>query len=211
MPTGELRPQPPYRQMELNPHAGGETLLSPERAREQAEKLRQQAELLEQQRLQAELQGRELEQNNIRKARFNDELNRTGTSIHNAVRRIERELESMSKEQQELELVCDCFKHHLQILSSLQPERWSTESVGEHLREAQLTLDRADNDFCEAYAYGHKYRHTDVLHNRPGETTERKLTWKTLKDEMARGLAFHLPLFVLILISWIIYILVTTP
>ena len=211
MPTGELRPQPPYRQMELNPHAGGETLLSPERAREQAEKLRQQAELLEQQRLQAELQGRELEQNNIRKARFNDELNRTGTSIHNAVRRIERELESMSKEQQELELVCDCFKHHLQILSSLQPERWSTESVGEHLREAQLTLDRADNDFCEAYAYGHKYRHTDVLHNRPGETTERKLTWKSLKGEMARGLAFLLPLFVLILISWIIYILVTTP
>ena len=37
MPTGELRPQPPYRQMELNPHAGGETLLSPERARAEFE------------------------------------------------------------------------------------------------------------------------------------------------------------------------------
>lgn len=211
MPTGELRPQPPYRQMELNPRAAGDTMLSPERAREQAEKLRQQAELLEQQRIQAEQQSRELEQNNIRKARFTDELNRTGTGIHNAVRRIERELESMSKEQQELELVCDCFKHHLQILSALQPERWPTESVSEHLREAQLTLERAENDFCEAYAYGSKYRHTDVLLNRPGETTETRPTWKNLKAEMARGLAFHLPLFVLILISWITYTLITTP
>ncbi len=211
MPTGELRPQSPYRQMELNPHAAGDSMLSPERAREQAEKLRQQAELLEQQRLQAEQHEREQEQNNIRKARFNDELNQTGTSIHNAVRRIERELESMSKEQQELEMVCDCFKHHLQILSALQPERWPSANIAEHLREAQLTLGRAENDFIEAYAYGRKYRHTDVLVNRPGESNTHRLTWTKLKEEMARGLAFHLPLFILILISWIVYTLITTP
>lgn len=210
MPTGEPRPQP-YRQMELNPHAVNGSIHSPERVREQVEKLRQQAELFEQQRLQSESQSRELEQSSFRKARFNDDLNEVGTRIHNAVRRIERELESMNKEQHELELVCDCFKHHLQILSALQPEMWPPDSVTEHLQDAQPRLQRAYNDFEEAYAFGTKYRHTDVLQNKPGEEPVRRLTWKNLREEMARGLAFHLPLFVLILISWAIYQLITTP
>ncbi len=211
MPIAEQRQQLPYRQMEFGQHATGENSLSPERAREQAEKLRQQAELIEQQRLHAENQSRELEQNNMRKARFNDDLNEIGTRIHNSVRRIERELESMSKEQQELELVCECFRRHLQILSALQPERWPTEGVAERLRDAHPKLERADNDFNEAYAYGRKYRHTDVLLNRPGETAERPFNWKSLKQDMARGLAFHLPLFLLILLSWLTYTLISTP
>ncbi|MBR5886738.1 MAG: hypothetical protein IKZ07_00855 [Akkermansia sp.] len=211
MPIADQRQQPPYRQMEFSQRATGENALSPERAREQAEKLRQQAELIEQQRQHAENQSRELEQNNMRKARFNDELNEIGTRIHNSVRRIERELESMSKEQQELELVCECFRHHLQILSVLQPEQWPTDGVAERLRDALPKLERADNDFNEAYAYGRKYRHTDVLLNRPGETAERPFKWKSLKQDMARGLAFHLPLFLLILISWLTYTLISTP
>ena len=210
MPTGESRPQP-YRQMELNPHAVSGDMHSPERVREQVERLRQQAELFEQQRLQSESQSRELEQSTFLKARFNDDLNEVGTRIHNAVRRIERELESMSKEQNELELVCDCFKHHLQILSALRPEMWAPDSVSERLQDAQSKLRRAHNDFEEAYAFGNKYNHTDVLLNKPGDTPEPRLTWKNLKEDMARGLAFHLPLFLLILISWVIYILITTP
>ncbi|MBR3926087.1 MAG: hypothetical protein IKJ58_04915 [Akkermansia sp.] len=211
MPTVDTRPQPPYRQMELDPRTADGSLHSPERVREQVEKLRMQAEIYEQQRLQSENQSRELEQSTLRKARFNAELNDIGTRIHNSVRRIERELESMNKEQQELEHVCDCFRRHLQILSALQPEIWSAEGLSERLREAQPKLDRAENDFSEAYAYGNKYRHTDVLLTRPGETPAHKLTWKNLKEEMAKGLAFHLPLFLLILISWVTYILISTP
>ena len=121
----------------------------------------------------------------------------------------EMNIESMNKEQHELELVCDCFKHHLQILSALQPEMWPPDSVTVRLQDAQPRLQRAYNDFEEAYALGSKYRHTDVLQNKPGEETIRCFTWKNLKEEMARGLAFHLPLFVLILISWATYILIT--
>ncbi len=209
MPALETRPQQPYRQMELSPRAADGELHSPERVREQVEKLRMQAELFEQQRLQSESQSRELEQSTMRKAQFNADLNDVGQRIHNAVRRIERELESMNKEQEELMHVCECLKHHRQILSALQPQVWPPESVSERLREAVPKLDRAENDFNEAYALGRKYRHTDVLHHKPGETPDERLTWRKLREEMAKGLAFHLPLFLLILLSWVTYILIT--
>ena len=210
MPSLDNRPQSPYHQMELSTHMADSEFHSPERVREQVEKLRMQAELYEQQRLQSETQSRELEKNTLRKAHFNADLNELGQKIHNAVRRIERELESMNKEQQELEHVCECFKRHLQILSALQPQMWPPESVSERLREADPKLDRAENDFDEAYALGKKYRHTDVLLHKPGETREEKLTWRKLREDMARGLAFHLPLFLLILLSWVVYILITS-
>ncbi len=209
MPTVEIRPQSPYRQMELTPRAAEGELHSPERVREQVEKLRMQAEIFEQQRLQSETQSRELEQNTLRRAQFNAELNEVGTRIHNAVRRIERELESMNREQQELEHVCDCFKHHLKILSALQPELWTTDSVTERLRDAVPKVYRAENDFTEAYASGSKYQHTDILLHKPGDVVENRLSWKNLRGEMLRGLLFHLPLFLLILISWLIYIFIT--
>lgn len=211
MPTVEIRPQSPYRQMELNPHAADGEMHSPERVREQVEMLRHQAEIFEQQRQQSESQSRELEQSTMRKAQFNADLNEVGMKIHNSVRRLEREMESMSKEQQELEHICDCFKRHLQILSALQPQLWPPEGVSERLRESLPKLDRAENDFAEAYACGHKYHHTDVLLHKPGDTPEKKLTWVTLREEMTKGLFFHLPLFLLILTSWVIYILITTP
>lgn len=209
MPALDTRSQQPYRQMELNPHAADGEMHSPERVREQVEKLRMQAELYEQQRLQSESQSRVLEQSTMRKAHFNADLNELGQKIHNSVRRIERELESMSNEQQELEHVCECFKSHLKVLSALQPQMWPPEGVSERLRDAVPKLDRAENDFEEAYAMGKKYRHTDVMLTKPGEVLEDKLTWRKLKEEMAKGLAFHLPLFLLILISWAAYILIT--
>ncbi len=209
MPASDPRLQQPYRQMELSPRAADGELHSPERVREQVEKLRMQAELFEQQRLQSESQSRELEQSTMRKARFNADLNELGQRIHNAVRRIERELESMNNEQEELSHVCECLKHHRQILSALQPHMWPPESVSERLREAAPKLDRAENDFEEAYALGHKYRHTDILLHKPGEIREDKLTWRKLREEMAKGLAFHFPLFLLILLSWVVYTLIT--
>ncbi|MDO5472780.1 MAG: hypothetical protein Q4F35_05545 [Akkermansia sp.] len=211
MPTVDHRPQSPYRQMELSAHAAEGEMLSPERVREQVEKLRMQAELFEQQRQQSESQSRELEQSTLRKARFNADLNELGMKIHNAVRRIERELESMSKEQQELEHVCECFNHHLQILSTLQPQMWPPEGVSERMREALPKLDLAENDFSEAYALGHKYHHTDIMRTKPGESAPERLTWARLKEEMTKGFFYHLPLFLLILISWVIYVLITTP
>ncbi len=202
---GDTRADKPYRQMELNPQMADGAVHSPENVQHQMEQARQQAEFYEQQRAQWEAQRQELAESSEQKAFFDASLNEVGMKLHNAVVRMEHELESMAREQQELAQVTDCLKRHLQILSALQPRNWSPEGFKERLREALPKLDRAENDFNEAYALGKRFRHTRVFLNKPGEEAHQGLSWRNIRDELARGLAFHLPLFLLLLATWLIY------
>ncbi len=209
MPLGDSRQETNYRQMELNPQMADAPSHSPENARRQVEQARQQVEFYEQQRAQWEAQQRTLEQNSEQRALFDASLNEVGMKLHNAVGRLDRELESLTREEKELAQITDCLKRHLQILSSLQPRNWSPEGFTERLREALPKLDRAENDFNEAYAIGRQFRHTRVFRHKPGEEREGGPSWSRLGHEMARGLAFHLPLFLLLLASWGVYALIT--
>ena len=195
-----------YKQMELNPHAADGEMHSPDRVRMRVEQARKQAEYFEQQRINLETQRRELELSNEQKAIFSANLNEVGMKLHNAVRRLELELESMDKEQREVEAVNECFKRHLQILSALKPQNWSTDGFQDRVREALPKLDRAENDFNEAYSMGRRFRHTDTFFHKPGEQEEGGLRWKDIRDQLAKGLAFHLPLFMLLLVTWLIYL-----
>ena len=210
MPIGEYRGEPTYRQMELNPQAADGEMHSPERVRIRVEQAKQQAEFYEQQRVQLETQRRELELSNEQKAKFNADLNEVGMKLHNAVRRLEQEMESMEREQREIERVSTCFKRHLQILSALQPQNWSTEGFQDRLREALPKLDRAENDFEEAYSMGPNFRHTQTFLHKPGVIDKQGLNWSAVKEQLVKGLAFHFPLFLLLLITWLVYLWVTS-
>lgn len=208
--TEVTRNSPSYRQMELNPQVADGDMHTPENVMKQAEQARQQAEFYEAQREQWEAQRRELEQGNEQKQRFCQEMNRLGMNMHNAVRRIEQELESMEREHRELDSICTCFKKHLQILSALQPQSWNTEGLRDRLRDAFTKLDRAENDYEEAYAMKSRFRHSDVLRHRPRSGDEGTgLTGKELMATFTKGLVFHLPLFVLLLITWLISLWIT--
>ncbi len=198
-----------YRQMELNPRMADGEMHAPAQMRQQMEQARQQAEFYEAQRAQWEAQRRELEESNEKKALFNDSLNEIGMKLHNAVRRLEKELESMDREQAEIEQVNECLKRHLQILSSMQPQTWSTEGFNERLNEAIPKLERAANDFEEAYAGAPRYRHTRIFRHKPGAENRPQLDWDTLKTQLSQGFFFHLPLFILLLLTWGVYLLVT--
>lgn len=198
-----------YRQMELNPRMADGEMHSPEQMRQQVEQARQQAEFYEAQRLQWEAQRRELEESNEKKALFNDSLNEIGMKLHNAVRRLEKELESMEREQAEVVQVNECLKRHLQILSSMQPQNWSTEGFNDRLREAMPKLERAENDFEEAYAGAPRYRHTRIFRQKPGVDATQRVDWQQLGDQLLKGFFFHLPLFLLLLLTWSIYLLST--
>lgn len=191
-----------YRQMELNPRIADGEMHSPEMVRQQMEQARQQAEYYEAQR-------RELEESNEKKVLFNDSLNEIGMKLHNAVRRLERELESMEREASEVSQVNECLKRHLQILSSLQPQQWSTEGFHERLREAMPKLERAANDFEEAYSGAPRYRHTEIFRYKPGTEGRRGIDWTSIREQLSKGFFFHLPLFLLLLISWGIYQLIS--
>ncbi len=203
--TGNARTDKQYRQMELNPQMADGAAHSPENVLHQMEQARQQAAFYEQQRAQWEAQRLELAENSEKRAIFDASLNEVGMNLHNAVLRMEHELESMTREQQELTQVTECLKRHLQILSALQPRTWSPEGFTERLNEALPKLDRAATDFNEAYTLGRSFRHTDVFRHKPGEEKHEGLTLRHLGAELARGLAFHLPLFLLLLASWLIY------
>lgn len=200
-----------YRQMELNPRMADGDMHSPEQVWQQVEQARQQAEFYEAQRDQWEAQRRELEESNEKKVLFNDSLNEIGMKLHNSVRRLEKELESMKREQNEVAQVNECLKRHLQILSSMQPQNWSTEGFNDRLREAMPKLERAANDFEEAYAGASRYRHTQVFRHKPGVDPQLKATWEHIRSELIRGFFFHLPLFTLLLLTWSIYMLASRP
>ncbi len=203
--NGDSRTEKSFRQMELNSQIADDAAHSPENVQHQMEQARQQAEFYEQQRAQWEAQRQELAESSEQKAFFDANLNEVGMKLHNAVLRMEHELESMEREQQELAQVAECLKRHLQILSAMQPRNWSPEGFKDRLREALPKLDRAENDFNEAYALGRHFRHTKVFLHKPGEDGHRSLGWRHLGEELARGLAFHLPLFLLLLATWLIY------
>lgn len=203
-----MRQESPYRQMELGDAPRGAAQLSPELVREQMEQARKQAEFYEAQHAQYEAQRRALDDANERKTMFNDGLNDIGTRLHNAVKRLEKELESMDREQREVTQVTECLKRHLQILSALQPHTWNPAEYQQRIDEAIPKLERAENDFNEAYADGNNYRHTDVFLHKPGEEEVPRYSWANLRRKMAEGLAFHLPLYLLLLLTGAVYYLI---
>lgn len=193
-----MQGEPRHRQMELNPRTADGEMHSPEQVRRQVEEARQRAEYYA-------AQQQALEQSNEQKALFTEGLNALGMRLHNAVNRLERELQSMDREQEEVQRVYECLRSHLQILSAMQPQTWSTEGFANRLNEAIIKLERAENDFNEAYIGANRYHHTKVFHNKPGIEEKEGISWKKVGEHLLNGLAFHLPLFLLILISWTIY------
>lgn len=191
-----------YRQMELNPRMADGEMYTPEQMRQQVEQARQQAEYFDAQR-------RELEESTEKKTLFNESLNEIGMKLHNAVRRIDHELDSMKREQEEIAQINACLKSHLQILSSMRPQNWSTEGFHERLNEALPKLDRAINDFEEAYAGPPRYRHTEIFRYKPGIEERRGIDWAGIRSKTAQGFFFHLPLFLLLLITWGAYTLIS--
>lgn len=203
-----MRQELPYRQMELGDTSPGAPPLSPDQVREQAEQARLRMEYYEAQRAQYEAQQRAIEENDAQKSLFNAGLNELGMKLHNAVSRLERELESMNREQLELSRITECLRRHLQILSALQPQTWKPAEYQERIAEALPKLERAENDFNEAYVGGNHYRHTDIMRHKPGSDEERRFSPAVLGRQFLKGLAFHLPLFLLLIISWLIYLLI---
>lgn len=197
-----MRQATAYRQMEISPRMNEEDMHSSEQMRQQVEQARQQAEYYEAQR-------RELEESTERKTLFNESLNEIGMKLHNAVRRLDRELESMDREQAEIAQINECLKRHLQILSSMRPQTWGTDTFNERLNEAIPKLDRAINDFEEAYSGPSRYRHTEIFRYKPGIDERRGIDWETFRSKAAQGFFFHLPLFILLLITWGVYTLIS--
>jgi chromosome segregation ATPase len=129
--------------------------------------------------------------------------------LSQAVVGIEGELYNTQKLVEELSATYDGFSRHLDILRSLQPEKWQRAHVDEELDRAIAAIQEADSDFAKASRRLSTLRPADSSRAIAKERSmEADSTGLALSDDLKswarRGLGFTLPLlgmalFVLVL------------
>jgi hypothetical protein len=130
----------------MNGHSDGASLENVDSkvkaAQEQLLQLRLQQEEIERQK-------QHLEALRIKQERFvagkRDLLEKLGRSAGH----VERELYDAQKRVEELAVTHDEFRRHLDILKSLQPEKWHRSQVNEELDNALAAIEEAENDFAK--------------------------------------------------------------
>ena len=194
----------PYRQMELNPNIADGEQHSPAQMMRRAEDARQAADYYAKQQ-------QILENTNRAKEGLSRAVDELGMLLRTAVVRLEQEEQSMLREVKHIDATCNAFKLHLQKLTAMKPYEWSPEAMDDRLKEAEHILSVAANDFEEAYRKSNHFYHTQIFRYKPGAEEEtRTLSWPKFKRLMLKGLAFHLPLFVLLLISWAVWAIISS-
>jgi len=161
-----------------------------------------------------ERQKQHLEALRIKQERFVAGKRELLEKLGRANSHVERELYDAQKRVEELTLTHDEFRRHLDILKSLQPEKWHRSQVDHELDNALSAIDDADNDFTKgmrrlqalAQAEGAQLGGTTSLENadapehgsfRTGGSDD-TATW------MRRGFAFSLPMMATLLVAIIL-------
>jgi len=132
---------------------------------------------------------------------------------------VERDLYDAQKRVEELSLTHDDFKRHLDILKSLQPEKWHRSQVDEELDQALAAIEDAEADYSKgmrrleslrvvesnpiASSVIHTAGHAETDHHADSviasaSPAEEFIIW------MRRGLAFTLPLIGALLIGLVL-------
>lgn len=169
-----------------------------EEAQRKLEELRSQKEELD-------AYKRRTEEIDRKKAEFIEDQNVVGERLFLATDKIEAELESMRSEMAELEQIRACFKKDLGLLGGIHADSWPQEAVEQHLSRALDVLEACNEDYNDAVDHCLQMKHSKVL-----TRAKRKKTgmWIGLKDgwlQFQQGLAFHLPLVVLLVIVFLVY------
>lgn len=170
-------------------------------AQEQLLQLRMQQEEIERQKHQ-------LETLRVKQERFvagkRDLLEKLGRSVSH----VERELYDTQKRVEELSLTQDDFRRHLDILKSLQPEKWHRSQVDEELDQALAAIQDAEADYSKGTRRLESLRSVEVVPvtsvmNRQMGFSEESISDQTMTLSsptremmiwMRRGFAFTLPL-----------------
>ena len=171
-------------------------------AQEQLLQLRMQQEEIERQKQHLETLRVKQERFVAGKRDLLEKLARSSSSV-------ERDLYDAQKRVEELSLTHDDFKRHLDILKSLQPEKWHRSQVDEELDQALAAIEDAEADYSKgmrrleslrvvesnpvAATITHPISHTEAGHQADAtllnaSPTEELIIW------LRRGFAFTLPL-----------------
>lgn len=172
-------------------------------AQEQLLQLRMQQEEIERQKQHLETLRVKQERFVAGKRDLLEKLSRSSSGV-------ERDLYDAQKRVEELSLTHDDFRRHLDILKSLQPEKWHRSQVDEELDQALAAIEDAEADYSKGMrrieslrlvesnpiaagvahhqaALAEEERQADTVYSNPSPTEE-LIIW------LRRGFAFTLPL-----------------
>lgn len=172
-------------------------------AQEQLLQLRMQQEEIERQK-------QHLEALRVKQERFIAGKRELLDKLGRAAGHVERALYDAQKRVEELGTTHDEFRKHLDILRSLQPEKWHRTQVDQELDQALVAIDDAENDYAKAMRRLHAMTPPDSAS--PQEESDSNeprmappMTYTANSDDLStwlrRGFAFTAPLMGTVIIA----------
>lgn len=172
-----------------------------EEAQRRLEQLRAQKEELDSFKRRAE----EIER---KKAEFSEDQNELGERMYLATDKLDAEIESMRAEIGELEQIKACFKKNLAVLGGIHADSWPQEAVEQQLSRALDVLDNCNDDYNDAVDHCMQMKHCKVLTRTRRKKSNAMISAKEAIHQFQQGLAFHLPLVILLAIVYLIAVLI---
>lgn len=169
-------------------------------AQQQLEQLQLQQELIEQQK-------QELQELNERKAEFLEGQNDITDRFTTSLTAIDRELFEIRQEMEDLEQTRQCFAEHQKKIDELNPQNWSKDELKQELNRAISMLDHAEDEYEEAMQHFKNGRRSGVL--TPVKKKKSSISSTTTSEfgsNFKQGLAFNLPLIILAVAAYLIYL-----
>lgn len=177
------RPSAPIEEVHTKVKAATEELLQLKLRQEEIERTKQMLEIISQ-----------------KQTRFANGKRDLLEKMNRAVVSIERELYSTQKLIEELTTTADAFARHVEVLKSLQPEKWHRDEVDERLDSALAAVDDAEDDYVKSMRRLTSLRPAeptaDENHAAAAAVTQMPTNGEdeTMQDLMRRGLGLSIPL-----------------
>ncbi len=163
-------------------------------AQEQLAQLRQRQEEIERQK-------QHLENLRLKQERFVSGKRDLLEKISRANSHVERELDEAQKRADELRITHEEFSRHIDILKSLQPEKWHRTQVDQELDGALIAIEEAEQDFAKGLRRLHMIQPPEPVGSFAPASLEETTTrspFSNAADDLStwlrRGFAFSLPL-----------------
>ncbi len=164
-----------------------------------------QEELLDLRRRQEEIerQKQQLENLRLKQERFVTGKRELLEKISRANGHVERELDDAQTRADELRITHEDFSRHIDILKSLQPEKWHRTQVDQELESALGAIEEAEQDFAKGLRRLHMIQPPESTNYTSSVSAEGNIpsmlpTLASPSDDlvawMRRGFAFSLPL-----------------
>ncbi len=152
----------------------------------------------------------ELEELTARKRTFLSQQAEVSEKLTSAITLIDRELQEVRQEADDLEQCRVCFASHLDKLAKISPETWNRENLAERLERSNMTLDIAVDEYDQAATHFETSRCGAIFGR--GSTRKRAKAraaagGSEFMHQLRNGLAFNLPVYTLGGVALLIYLL----